>query len=306
MPLRRLKESEIVAAVQGLSGREREVVGLAAIGLIDKQIGVELGLSLNTLRTYWSRIRTKMGEVPRSALVAAYVACETGKPLEKEFGHLDFEGMIINLDTGMVLASDSVNDLHNLERGVPHRNEDYLQLFHPDDLPLVRKAVESIVSGTVDSVHLTVRVVPPSGVEVRNITLVVGQRTSGKVTKLHAYRVKTMDFHSESEKTVQMGCWIRDYPENLFWFDDDFRTILEIEPETSDLMKALIARIHPDDLETVCNTLPNAIAKNEEWVRYCVRLVKKDGQIYWAQAKGHVSSFGDGRYRVDGSVAVFQ
>ena len=46
---------------QALSPRERKVIGLAAAGMLDKQISPELDISLNTLRTYWTRIREKVG-----------------------------------------------------------------------------------------------------------------------------------------------------------------------------------------------------------------------------------------------------
>ena len=62
-----------------LSSREYQILGLAASGLLDKEIGPELGISLHTLHTYWKRIRAKVGEGNRSALVAAHVRSESEK-----------------------------------------------------------------------------------------------------------------------------------------------------------------------------------------------------------------------------------
>ena len=59
-----------------LSNREREVLSLASAGYVDKWIAARMGVSANTLRTYWARIRGKLGEVPRTALVAAFVERE--------------------------------------------------------------------------------------------------------------------------------------------------------------------------------------------------------------------------------------
>ena len=56
-----------------LSGREREILGLSAAGLIDKAIAIELGITLTTLRTYWVRIRRKTGDLTRAALAVAFV-----------------------------------------------------------------------------------------------------------------------------------------------------------------------------------------------------------------------------------------
>ncbi len=60
------------SGIPSLSTREEEVLSFAAAGYLDKQIGVEMGISLNTLRTYWQRIRSKIGDAPRAALAVAY------------------------------------------------------------------------------------------------------------------------------------------------------------------------------------------------------------------------------------------
>lgn len=56
-----------------LSVREREVLSLAVSGHIDKEIASRLGVSANTIRTYWSRIRSKVGDLPRTGLAAVYI-----------------------------------------------------------------------------------------------------------------------------------------------------------------------------------------------------------------------------------------
>ena len=68
----------------------------------------------------------------------------------------------------------------------------------------------------------------------------------------------------QAPEMVEMGSWTREYPENKIRIDDDLRSILEIEPWELDLIAAISSRIHPDDLQEVCQTLPNAIAKNLE------------------------------------------
>lgn len=52
-----------------LSRRERQVILLAARGLADKEIARELGLSIGTVGTLWSRIRSKIGHYNRTGLV---------------------------------------------------------------------------------------------------------------------------------------------------------------------------------------------------------------------------------------------
>ena len=68
-----------------LSGREKQILGLSAAGLVDKNIAAELNISVNTLRTYWVRIRRKCGDVTRAALVAAFVRTQ----LERDQVRLD-------------------------------------------------------------------------------------------------------------------------------------------------------------------------------------------------------------------------
>lgn len=53
-----------------LSRQEERVLALARQGLGDKQIAQELGLSPDTVRTYWQRIRVKVGAGTRAEIVA--------------------------------------------------------------------------------------------------------------------------------------------------------------------------------------------------------------------------------------------
>lgn len=53
-----------------LSARETQLLELAAEGLTDSAIAHRLGISETTVSTYWSRIRTKVGPVSRTQLVA--------------------------------------------------------------------------------------------------------------------------------------------------------------------------------------------------------------------------------------------
>ena len=69
----RVHSEDNPAWLSDLSGRERQIVGLSAAGLIDKAIAIELGITLTTLRTYWVRIRRKTGDMTRPALAVAFV-----------------------------------------------------------------------------------------------------------------------------------------------------------------------------------------------------------------------------------------
>ena len=66
----------------GLSQQESRVLALAMSGRIDKQIALEMGISLGTVRVYWKRIRMKVGGT-RSEVIAE---------LARTSLKLDFEG----------------------------------------------------------------------------------------------------------------------------------------------------------------------------------------------------------------------
>ena len=65
-----------------LSGREEEVVNLAAQGLTDNGIAHKLGISPGTVNGYWARIRSKLGQRSRTELVAVYLQTANAKAIE--------------------------------------------------------------------------------------------------------------------------------------------------------------------------------------------------------------------------------
>lgn len=60
-----------------LSSRDISILGLAATGKADKEIATALGLSLSTVRTYWGRIREKLGASTRAQAVGLYVRSQS-------------------------------------------------------------------------------------------------------------------------------------------------------------------------------------------------------------------------------------
>lgn len=62
------------AATNSLSQRELEVLRLVAEGLVNKQIGVKLGLSENTVKTHLTRIMGKLDVRDRTSLAMRAVA----------------------------------------------------------------------------------------------------------------------------------------------------------------------------------------------------------------------------------------
>jgi DNA-binding CsgD family transcriptional regulator len=79
-----------------LSGREREVIALAVLGLENKEIAARIGCTRATIDCYWLRIRRKTGTRSRQALLARLLLeslHEDGaRPLVKIFGTRQLPG----------------------------------------------------------------------------------------------------------------------------------------------------------------------------------------------------------------------
>jgi PAS domain S-box-containing protein len=53
-----------------LSQREQDILALTMTGLADKEIAANLGISIHTVRTYWDRIREKVGKSTRAEVIS--------------------------------------------------------------------------------------------------------------------------------------------------------------------------------------------------------------------------------------------
>jgi DNA-binding CsgD family transcriptional regulator len=58
------------------SQRQMQIVRLASTGLTDKEIALQTGLAVGTLRTYWDRLRTRFGCKNRAELIATILSQE--------------------------------------------------------------------------------------------------------------------------------------------------------------------------------------------------------------------------------------
>lgn len=65
-----LRDLQVAPAVGALSPREKDILRQAALGGTDKMIALALGLTHETIRSYWKTIRRKLGAVDRANAVA--------------------------------------------------------------------------------------------------------------------------------------------------------------------------------------------------------------------------------------------
>jgi len=174
-----------------LSPREVDVLNYAAAGLIDKEIGVKIGVTLNTLRSYWGRIRGKVGEAPRAAIVAGFVERSMRDQAKRNNAVYLNEDWELDLESDTMFASDSINDTHGLARGVAHPRSSYSNRYHPDDAARVRAAIDSALRGNENAYHMSFRLLSEEGIEHVSLLIVVGRDAYGKAVKWYGHRLRT-------------------------------------------------------------------------------------------------------------------
>lgn len=265
------------ARIESLSRREREVLGLAATGRIDKEICAELGISPNTLRTYWSRIRAKVGEVPRSALAVAYAQELTGSAPNAVEPH-DWE---IDL-ARRTFTSLTPGPPANGPLGEPLPLDESLLALHPDDLPGFRRFLETLGASDLRHFSYTVRVVTPLGIERSTSFVRVIRDATGRAIRLLGTRSSNVDLRAPHRERVLVGYWERDLRTNVFTADAAYCAALGIDPADPDLRLAAIHRFHPDDRLRAANIVDLAAADGKAAFSFTHRLIGPNGAYRWA------------------------
>ncbi len=291
---------------KALSDRERQVIGLAAAGLVDKQIGQELDVSVNTLRTYWSRIREKVGEGPRPALVAAYVTDELSSNLPDPLNPLLTEGWVMDADTRMLLATDTINDDHGLERGIPHPALDYARMTHPEDVDRVRDSVFAVADGKMDSVHLVFRMVTPRGVELVNSSVHGIRNEQGRVTKVYGFRVRSLDCRPGHDNIVQIGHWERDHSGGVFTIDSGLAEIIGRPGARSLALSEVEALLPPAEFASIAESMDHAVEHGLDRLEGDLRFIRPDGEAVWSRITRRIVRSEDGGVKVYGTLVVFR
>ncbi len=292
--------------IESLSARERQVLGMAAAGMLDKQIGHELGLSLNTLRTYWQRIRTKVGDVPRTALVSQFVTEDLRSSETDDLDLLPPEGVIIDVLNGTMLASDSVNDMHGLEHGLPHPLAEYSRIYHPEDMESARSTIYDVIEGRLESAHVIFRLVPDTGVEVINVSLHGVRDAAGRVVKVYGYRVRALDCRRHHNPEVRVGSWERWVDSDEITIDQELASILGLSRAGSYPRDAIIERLHTDDQAAQGSAAMRAIDAGEAQFQLDSRVVGPDGSSFWVRTRAKIVEEADGRMRVFGTATCFR
>lgn len=122
-----------------LSERERDVLFLAADGLTDKEIAQKLGIGAKTVRTYWDRVRSKLGASSRTQALAMALRAAYDELAERE---AKFRTFIDRLPAMFVAIDDAGELVYTNEAlgrivGDAHDPDQILTKLYPD--PEVRE-----------------------------------------------------------------------------------------------------------------------------------------------------------------------
>lgn len=117
-----------------LSERERDVLFLAADGLTDKEIAQRLGIGAKTVRTYWDRVRSKLGASSRTQALAMALRAAYDELAEREAKFRTFidrlPAMFVAIDDagGLVYTNNEVERV----AGDTHDPDELFSRLYPD------------------------------------------------------------------------------------------------------------------------------------------------------------------------------
>jgi PAS domain S-box-containing protein len=97
-----------------LSPREKEIITLAASGQIDKEIAERLGVSVASVRTYWERLRTKLGAANRAHAIALGMPHNRLDRLQTEISAL----ILRNIEDEAIFVCDEAGTMLTWNKGV--------------------------------------------------------------------------------------------------------------------------------------------------------------------------------------------
>ncbi len=262
------------SGLEKLSPREEQVLALASTGLLDKQIAVQMHVSLNTLRTYWTRIRAKVGEVPRSALAVSYVERRSNNgAIEGASWHIDLvEGIMHYYGERDILPQGSITV------------EEMLNRFHPEDAPRVRSLLLAVEEQDVPAFSFVSRMITDQGIELASAYVEVIRDESGRAIRLVGRHVPIMNLTSSLSGNVFVGSYERDLVTNDLVVDDGFCGIYRVQRDDPNLYETIISRLCPDYHEATRQAVQFMIDEGRPNLRRTYQLCFDNGDRLWASS----------------------
>ncbi len=270
-----------------LSSREREVLALAAGGYLDKQIAAALGITPNTLRTYWTRIRGKLGEASRGALVALYATKEASasalNPIDGASWHIDVarEVLVFYGDRGLFPRGE-----------IPL--EDALARYFEPDRDKVRELLRAVMERDMPPFTFAARVDTPHGVQTASAYVESVRDGSGRIVRIVGRHVPLLNL---STTKIAVGSYRRDLRTGTIDVDAGFRSIFRLPPDEPIPLEAIYNRICPEFREATRGFVAGLIAEGERSRLVTLRLCHEDKTDGWVSVQI--------RIEYDGSTPTF-
>ena len=271
---------DALPGLASLSPREEQILGLAADGLLDKQIATSLGVTENTLRTYWRRIRLKAGELSRSALAAQYARSKA----TEELSFLD--GAEWSIDIVRRVVSYRSERAHLRQGETPL--DEAMELFHPDDRERVQRVLEALVERELPLITLVARVVTPHGIETTSSSLWSVRDASGKVVRIEGRPIPIIDVTKDLDGMSRLGAYRRDLDTGKVTVDEGFCEIYRVRADDPRLFASVVDRYCPEHREKMRSLVDGMIAAGRTRRRFTSRLCFEDGTSLWVASQSHL------------------
>ncbi len=212
--------------INSLSRQESLVLDLAAKGLLDKEISQELQISKNTIRTYWTRIRGKIGEQSRVGLVRSWL----DEQMSEASAFNIFRRWEITFERGHLIGVDSEVLVVGITRHLnPERTSRYI---HPDDFASFVDHLFTLIEGKETVASIQRRVID-GGKEYNAICLVRILRDHiGRPVNVLGYTIDEHEGTPASPRFVAAGMFVAEEPDGAFLPDDRCRQIFGVRSES--------------------------------------------------------------------------
>ncbi|MCW5937643.1 MAG: hypothetical protein KIT11_10100 [Fimbriimonadaceae bacterium] len=154
-----------------ITPREASILSLAAEGMTDKQIALELKLSVGTVRTYWSRIRIKLRALTRAQAVGVFSRTRGLRQQEEDSAASEYRTLSklacsfwgtcsfsVRPADGLVTFLDDQAEeaLGVTEEGLQGRQAGWISIFEEEQRPHLRKIVQKAL-GSAESIMFVTR-----------------------------------------------------------------------------------------------------------------------------------------------------
>lgn len=216
----------------------------------------------------------------------------------EDIGHADWE---LDLESGLVVASDEINDFYGLEKGRPHPRLSYTEKYHPDDEARMIEFYSDAVEGHRELIHVVLRAVGSKGVQTISVMVRVIRNPEGKATKLKGYRLPSIDVREDAARETQIGLWSFDLETHAFHGDAEFRRMLVLSPGQGDCFPELESRLHPDDAVRLRQSIPRMADFGIDSVRSEMRVIMPCGMIRHVQIELRIDRDHKGKLHAHGA-----